>query len=57
VTGNALVQVEYALIKHLISDHDKAQLAVARNVIDSVTALLEENGIWKRQMGATDKRE
>jgi hypothetical protein len=43
VTSNALVQEEYALFKCLISYHDKAQLAVARNVIDSVTALLEEN--------------
>ncbi len=35
----------------LTAHHDKAQLATARNVLESVTALLEENDFWKHQMG------
>ena len=51
MASNALVPAEQALIKHLTANHDKAQLAAARNVLESVTALLEENDFWKRQMG------
>ncbi len=49
--SNALVPAEQALIKHLIANHDKAELKATRNVLESVTALLEENDFWKRQMG------
>ena len=46
-----LVPAEQAPIKHPTANHDKAQLEVTRNVLESVTALLEENDVWKRQMG------
>ncbi len=49
--SNALVPAEQALIKHLTANYDKAQLEAKRNVLESVTALLEENDFWKRQMG------
>jgi hypothetical protein len=46
-----LVPAEQALINHLTANHDKARLAAARNVLESVTAFLEENDFSKRQMG------
>ncbi len=49
--SDALVPAEQALIKRLIANHDKPQLEAARNVLERVTALLEENDFWKRQMG------
>ena len=51
MASNVLVPAEQALIKHLTAHHDKAQLAAARNMLESVTALLKENDFWKRQMG------
>ncbi len=49
--SDALEPAEQTLIKHLTANHDKAQPEAARNVFESVTALLEENDFWKRQMG------
>ena len=49
--SDALVPAEQALIKHLTANRGKVQLAAARNGLESVTALLEENDFWKRQMG------
>ena len=46
-----LVPAEQARFKHLTANHDKAQLAAARNVLESVTVLLGENDFWRRQMG------
>ncbi len=51
VASNSLVPAEQALIKHLTANYDKAQLEAKRNVLESVTALLEESDFWKRQMG------
>ncbi len=53
MASDALVPAEQALIKHLNANHDKAQLEAARTVLESVTALFEENDFWKRQMGNT----
>ncbi len=49
--SDALEPAEQALIKHPTANQSKVQLAAARNVLESVTALLEENDFWKRQMG------
>ena len=46
--SDGLVLAEQALIKHPTADHDKVQLEAARNLLESVTALLEENDFWKR---------
>ncbi len=51
VASDALVPAEQAQIKHLTANHDKAQLEAARNVFESVAALLEENDFWTHQMG------
>ena len=49
--SDALVPAEQALVKHPTANHGKVQQASARNVLESVAALLEENDFWKRQMG------
>ncbi len=51
MASDALVPAEQALIKQLTANHDKAQLEAARNVFESVAALLEENDFWTHQMG------
>ena len=38
-------------IKRLIANHDKPQLEAARNVLESVAALLEEDDFWTHQIG------
>ena len=46
--SDALVPAEHAPIKHVPANHGTVQLAAARNGLESVTALLEENDFWKR---------